>query len=161
MVSFKSTIFGWSHHNYKDVANRMPLSPATNANPSTGNRAQLVRKILTGTWGGYPSTSVNHPLIYLTEGGYHRPNGTPNSASQDTIQKSDLARAISRLKNDTSAGEPGNGIEMFTNFLFYTDMYLGVGYDSGLCRPAPLVPPYPTSFGSYERPAYGTWKTSF
>ncbi len=142
-----SNIFGWSHHNYIDVKHGMP---------TRGNSAQQVRSVLNGTWGGYPSPSVNDPRIYLTEGGYSR-SGAPTSAAQDRVQKIRMARAISRLKNNTGPGQPGDGIEMFTNFLFYT----ATQFDSGLCRPAPTPPPPTIDPASFERPAYDVWKTPF
>jgi hypothetical protein len=150
-----SAIFGWSHHNYTDVANQMPLSPATSADPTDGNRAQLVRSLLTGIWAGYPSQSVADPHIYLTEGGYHRATGTPTTdAAQDAIQASSLAQAISALTGNTGPGEPGDGIELFTNLFFDTNSF----FDSGLCRQAsdPLYPSGPGK-GTRRRPAYFVW----
>jgi len=159
--NFKSNIFGWSHHNYADVKNRMPMQ---------GSRAQRLRSVLAGRWGGYPSPSVNDPFIHLDEGGYVRPKGTRDSTDRDKTQNSDLARAIKRLKSNTGAGQPGDGIAMFTNFLFYTDMYFQsgtngtgwTGFDSGLCKQAPKPPNSPPADPTaLERPAYGTWKTQF
>lgn len=148
----KTNIFAWSHHNYEDVAAGMPLR---------GSSAQRIRGILKGTWGGYLST-LTDPHIFLTEGGYHRPDGTIEntiaSRHQDDTQTRDLKQSIMRLKNSKGAGGPGAGIEMFTNFLFYT----APQYDSGLCRPSlNKKPPPPPSFASFKRPAYAVWKDDF
>lgn len=143
----KNNIFAWSHHNYEDVSRGMPLR---------GSSAQRIRGILEGIWGGYLS-SLTDPHIFLTEGGSHRPNGMIPSRQHDDTQNRDLEQSIMRLKNDRGAGGPGAGIEMFTNFLFYS----APQYDSGLCRPSLSKPPPPPSFASFKRPAYAVWRDHF
>jgi len=153
-------IFAWAHHNYLDVRDGTLIKVATSDKPYDGNRAQLVRKLLTGTWAGYPSPSVKDPRIYLTEGGFYRGAYTTIADPVlDERQRRLLARAIRRLKTLTGSGQPGDGIEMFTQFLFYTTLQ----YDSGLCRdvPDPAIPPSPPPFASFERPAYTVWKDNF
>lgn len=121
----------WSHHNYSDVADGVHLHDS---------RTQTVRRLMKNHW-----RSRN---IYLTEGGFHRPANRIDSARFDSIQATKLGISIRRLKMNR-VGFPGEGVKMFTNFLFYS----APQWDSGLLRVRPDPAQAPVA-----RPAYLIWK---
>ncbi len=143
---------GWSHHNYGDVADGA-FGP--------DNRGQRVRATLTGRFAGYPNIAASPPGLWLTEGGYHRngPKAEEASRALDKVQGQKLEAAIKALKSNTGAGA---GIEMFTQFLFYTKgpkEYKIGAYDSGLCRGLARGTGSVGKPSSYERPEpYRAWK---
>jgi len=147
-----TSAFVWSQHNYADV-----VKGRTYAHDIAFN-------YLTGRWAGWPIGDPAHPRMWLTEGGAPYPEvaaalGVELNANTLTLvsleQGSMLGDALARLGNDTD----GRAIEMFTQYLVYSDPC----YDSGLCNP--LVPHgMCTTVEAYDgasRPAYGQWKTRF
>lgn len=158
-----SGIFGWSHHNYKaveNIARAIAPMPASLVNelvnvsrqrhqrhpdkltpidklygPSTQNVRNILRSYGWRGWG----TSGQHPQLFLTEGGV-RLNAITyplRVLSKNQLQAAAVGIAAELLATHrggtATRPEPGQGVEMFTNFLFYSES----GNDSGLRNPAP------------------------
>ena len=125
---------GWSHHNYNDIEGGLWGASRTQV-----VRSKLIAKGWTGTSG---APGEQPPLIYLTEGGA-RLNAIPPPAT--TNQAVAILTARDRLKNYAD----GNGVAMFSNYLFYSSPT----FDSG------LRDPFVSMTGGAARPAYtSVWK---
>ncbi|MDQ6803668.1 MAG: hypothetical protein M3065_01600 [Actinomycetota bacterium] len=168
-VGFHSKIFGWSHHNYRavehiafaltgmsagmitalvDVSRRIHQSSPNTITPMDkfyGGSTQNVRNILRGRWFGW-GTSGQNPQLWLTEGGARLGTEWVHGDKQlQAVAVGAAAEVLGTHRGGTaSLAEPGQGVEMFTNFLFYSER----GNDSGLRNPAP---------GGAKRPVYGSW----
>lgn len=165
--------FGWSHHNYRDVeqigrtigaAGRALESAAGTTAPSFyGPITQGVRRLLRDKWFGWGQEA--HPRIWLTEGGAklekmpafprERDPNHPGAKRQQAISVGAAAEALKRK----ARGQPGEGVEMFTQFLFY-DQPPSARFSSGLCNPYATDPVTgaPTETSDQEqRPAYDAW----
>ena len=98
--------FAWSHHNYSDVVRNIP-SPT---------RAELARGYLVGRWRGLGGTGS--PKLWLTEGG----------ARIGEAQSVDLTKQAELVRLSWERMSAAAGIQMWTNYLLYTD----AGFDTGL-----------------------------
>lgn len=179
----KSPTFAWSHHNYEDVESFAPhdsagaavdaLLAAVGVTDRYGPTTQGVRDLLRGGgtakksgaswWRGYRSErSTPDPALWLTEGGGRlerlqgwAPGG--NSDSDQTVAKRTQARVITKsiaALQRQRPGQPGAGVEMFTNFLFYDEPFVN---HSGLCNSYPGTGGSQESSAGYERPAFTSW----
>lgn len=143
--------FAWSHHNYTDVTYDQgagTTSPDAATRTRTTNYAADVRRRLVGRWAGWPNADAANPAVFLTEGGVTLTNvaarwGIADAAGQRTKQADLVNRSWQRMAGATE----GAGIQMTSNYLFYSD----VNFDSGLCEPS--------ENGGAKRPAYATWKS--
>lgn len=143
--------FAWSHHNYTDVTYDQGVgttSPDAATKTRTTNYAADVRRRLVNRWAGWPNADAANPSAFLTEGGATLTNmalrwGISDAAGQRAKQAELVSRSWNRMVGTTE----GAGIQMTSNYLFYSD----VNFDSGLCEPA--------ENGGAKRPAYTTWKS--
>ena len=143
--------FAWSHHNYTDVTYDQgagTTSPDAATKTRTTNFAADVRRRLVGRWAGWPTGDATNPSVFLTEGGVTLTNvaarwGVADAAGQRAKQADLVNRSWQRMAGATE----GAGIQMTSNYLFYSD----VNFDSGLCEPS--------ENGGAKRPAYATWKS--
>lgn len=144
--------FAWTHHNYSDVTYDLgpgSTSPdaGTNSTRQT-NRATDMRRRLVGRWAGWPNGDAANPSVLLTEGGVTLTSvaarwGIIDPAAQRTKQAELIKRNWDRMVTDTE----GAGIEMWSQYLFYTDP----SYGCGLCDTFEA--------GGAKRPAYTTWRS--
>jgi hypothetical protein len=133
----------WTHHNYTDVscdhgANTIAPDRATYY---TGQgqfdrfhlRSGSVTELLGNLgWKGWPNGQSTNPRMFLTEGGAFAQKVNPfwgldgSEASFQIAQNNLVSRSLTRLSTD----DVGFGVDMFTQYLFYTDP----NYDNGLCQ---------------------------
>jgi hypothetical protein len=122
--------FAWTHHTYSDVAYGT-------------DRLADVRRRLARRWAGWPAGDAGEPQVMVTESGVTlrtiaRRFGVADPVAQ-RVRQADLLRAAwERLA-------AGDGVALFTQYLFYSDPR----YDSGLCEPAET--------GGAPRPAFAAW----
>jgi hypothetical protein len=98
--------FVWTHHNYSDVEENVP-SPT---------RADAVRTLLLGRWDGRGGST--DPKVWLTEGGARLGSG----------QATDLGKQADLVRVNYERMSAAPGIEMWTNYMLYSNPYA----DSGL-----------------------------
>ena len=98
--------FVWTHHNYSDVEENVP-SPT---------RADAVRTLLLGRWDGRGGST--DPKVWLTEGGARLGSG----------QATDLSKQADLVRVNYERMSAAPGIEMWTNYMLYSNPYA----DSGL-----------------------------
>ncbi len=152
-----SSCFGWSHHNYKAVEHIAQVLTAMNqaqrtklvnagrrqhkAHPERitmldalyGPSTQNVRSILRAhNWRGW-GTGGQNPQLWLTEGGARL---NARAVHGDKTLQADAVGLAAELLSAHRGGtakqpQPGQGVEMLTNFLFYSEP----GDDSGLRDP--------------------------
>jgi hypothetical protein len=105
------------------------------------NRAARIRQLLTSStasgrrWTGWPTAA--DPYILLTEGGVTMENlekkyGYTSQSDREQAQGLLLRATYQRMRTD-APGSDGQGIGLFTNYLFYGDSR--AQYDSGLFGP--------------------------
>jgi hypothetical protein len=143
--------FAWTHHNYRDVtfdqgAGTTAPDAGTVAARATNTAADTRRRLVAGGWSGWPAGDPANPGIMLTEGGVTLQSiGTNWGITDPVAQRNKQADLIQRSwARMTSAGE-GAGIEVASNYLWYTDP----NFDSGLADAAEA--------GGATRAAYTTW----
>lgn len=117
-----------------------------------------MRGILTQKgWRGYPGGDTR---LWLTEGGAQLNampgwvDGADSSSDQANAKRQQaisLGAAASALKRDFG---PGEGVVMFTQFLFHARPV----NEMGICNQFPEPPATPEPPEAYERPAYEDWK---
>jgi hypothetical protein len=143
--------FAWTHHNYRDVTfdqGAGTTAPdAATVTRTTNSAADTRRRLIAGGWTGWPAGDAANPGIMLTEGGVTLSNietnwGLTDPTAQRLKQADLIQRSWARM---TSPGE-GAGIEVTSNYLWYTDP----NFDSGLADAAEA--------GGATRPAYDTWR---
>jgi hypothetical protein len=146
--------FGWSMHNYRDVAYDRSLA-------DQGHFIAEYRQTLRDAqfWTGWPNTDADdpngdNPYVLVTEGGaqldaIRRLYGLSTDADVLVKQADLVENAGNRLYN----GAESPGIAMTTNYLFYTDP----NFDTGLCG-APIGTDPNDPSGTHEkRPAFTSW----
>lgn len=114
--------FAWSQHAYRDAElERTRIPTSYNDSNASNNRTQLTRlKLGNAGWTGWPGGNG----ILLTEAGVRYSQAGYNRSAQGT-KLSAWLNAIN--------GPCGNGVQMVTNYLLFTDP----SYDTGLCPPYP------------------------
>jgi len=144
--------FAWTHHNYRDVtfdqgANSTAPDAATNATVrGTNNAADARRRLIAAGWAGWPAGDPANPGILLTEGGVTLDNIQTNWGITDpALQRAKQAELIKRSWDRMTSASDGAGIEVTSNYLWYTDP----NFDSGLADA--------NENGGATRAAYTTW----
>jgi hypothetical protein len=158
--------FGWSHHNYGDIAyDRGSNTLSGRTDNWTADARQRLRD--SGIWTGWPHGPADdpdgsNPYILITEGGaslsriksLYGPNGTLDEGRGTVSTTHALAKQsslIDRAFNRVYNGPEAPGIGMFANYLFYSDPR----FDTGLCHVDGTSDP---DDAAVERPAYTTWR---
>lgn len=162
--------FVWTMHNYNDVERDHgagSIAPdAATYRVGDPNYARNIRRTRRAAnvlnafgWRGWPNATPGVPHIFITEGGadFDRLRtiypGRTRAALLD-VQADLIQRNFNRL---TTPGE-GYGVDLHTNYLWYSDAPGTSGQTGLLEQILPGPPSGPPYTGGVVRPSYSRWK---
>jgi hypothetical protein len=146
--------FGWSMHNYRDVAYDREI--AKNGHFMAEYRETLRQAQF---WTGWPHSddddpNGDNPYVLITEGGAQIDAiKRIYSITDDAATLDKQAALIENAVNRVHDGPEAPGIAMASQYLFYTDP----SYDTGLCTAPIGTDPNDPSGAHEKRPAYTAW----